>query len=380
MGFALSKSTAWNLRVAIPFYLAGLFICCMFCHGELARLKPQPRLLTRFYLMVSSGGALGAIFVGVIAPRAFNSPMELPVGLLACSLLLLFVSYGHPVTDVAWSAVVIFLMVITGLAWQTSGDRVVVRNFYGALRVREYGEQDERFRVLINGTIVHGGQFTSPRLSRQAATYYSPESGIGQAMSVQCRSARRVGVIGLGVGTLAAYGRRGDYFRFYEINPLVVQLARAEFRFLADSAATIDVVLGDARLSLERERSQQFDMLVVDAFSGDSIPVHLLTREALKLYFLHLKPSGLLAVHVSNNYLNLPPVVAAVAESFRGREALLIENKGDGKRSSPSGWVLVFDDRKAPAVDALTRAGKPIRTSGTYLWSDDYSSLLRVLN
>ena len=172
-------------------------------------------------------------------------------------------------------------------------------------------------RTLVHGTITHGLQFLAPDRRRFPTTYYGRQSGVGLAILNTRHSAQRVGVIGLGAATLASYGRPGDYYRFYEINPLVIEVARKQFTYLSDCPAKVDVVLGDARLSLDREPSQQFDVLAVDAFSSDSIPVHLLTLEAFRLYFRHLRPDGVLAVHVSNTHLKLEPVVGRLAQALR---------------------------------------------------------------
>ena len=188
------------------------------------------------------------------------------------------------------------------------GYRVVARNFYGLLRVEDEGNpkmDEDACRKLIHGTINHGEQFLREPYRRQPVTYFCPQSGIGRAMQAQEGPPRRIGILGLGCGTLAAYGRPGDTLRIYEINPLVLDIARREFTYLRDTPARVEVALGDGRLVLESEPSQQFDLLVMDAFSGDSVPVHLITREAFRTYFRHLKPGGILAVNITNTYLDL---------------------------------------------------------------------------
>jgi spermidine synthase len=189
-----------------------------------------------------------------------------------------------------------------------------------------------------------------------------------------------VGVIGLGVGTLAAYAKRGDRYTFYEINPLVVQLANQEFTFLRDSPARIETVLGDARLSLEHESPQAFDVLAVDAFSGDSIPVHLLTREAFRLYFHHLRPDGVLAVHISNKYLDLAPVVTGAAMEL-GKEAVSIDNKADSPRGIyRASWILVGNPQGFEGKTEIEKAGRILGPAAPRLqWTDDYSSVVKVL-
>jgi spermidine synthase len=189
-----------------------------------------------------------------------------------------------------------------------------------------------------------------------------------------------VGVIGLGAGTLAAYGRAGDHFTFYEINPLVIRIANEQFIFLRDSPAQINIELGDARLTLEREEPQKFDVLAVDAFSGDSIPVHLLTREAFELYFRHLKPDGVLCVHISNRYLSLEPVVAAAAASLNKQATLIVSDSDDAGAISVASWVEVSSLQGFSEEPSLAAAGKLLgRTGNRYLWTDDYSSLIRIL-
>jgi len=396
-GMAYAVSSQFSnlpLSVLIPLYSAGLFICCMVCHGELARLKPAPEYLTSFYLMCAVGGAAGGIFAGLLAPHLFRSYLELPIGLGACAVLVLVV-LRHDASSMfykvrwnpAWLVLVLLTVVVIGaLVVETRKNaedaRVMVRNFYGCLKVVEYdSDTEDAERTLVNGTIEHGEQFLSAKRRRQPTAYYGPQSGVGLALRwAGHQGGLRVGVIGLGVGTLAAYGRSGDHYAFYEINPLGIELANSEFSFLRDSAAQVEIMPGDARLSLERQPVQGFDVLVVDAFAGDSIPVHLLTREAFILYFHHLKPGGVLAVHVSNRYLNLKPVVARVTQSF-AKQAIAIDSAKDEKNAIlVASWVLVSDRREFFEQPEIKKAGMPIAVpTGLRLWTDDYSSLLGVL-
>jgi SAM-dependent methyltransferase len=411
MAYALAPSFA-NLPFVplISIFCAGLFVCCMFCHGELARLKPQAEHLTLFYFMFALGGALGAVFVALLAPHLFNGFYELHIGLAACALLALAVLcagpalYGGP-----WKAPWLTWLVLVSLAGaliaslavsarsQASGARLMVRNFYGVLRVVDVQapeaegaapdrtaartDDDLRVRELFNGTIKHGVEFLSPARRREPTSYYGRESGVGLALSVRgLHGPLRVGVIGLGAGTLAAYGRAGDRFTFYEINPLVIRIASEQFTFLRDSPARINIELGDARLTLEREELQKFDVLAVDAFSGDSIPVHLLTREAFELYFRHLKPDGVLCVHISNRYLNLEPVVTAAAASLNKQATLIVSDSDDANATSVASWVEVSSPQGLSEQPGLAAAGKPLgKASNRYLWTDDYSSLIRIL-
>ena len=335
----------------IPLFCIGLFVCCMVCHGELARLKPDPRHLASFYLMIAAGGAFGGIFVGVIAPRIFHDFYELPIALAGCAIVALVCltpagsRHSRRVLFFGSAAIVAigfaFLPYLTAPQHQMSS---TARNFYGVLRVQDdpaSANQPAR-RDLLNGTIVHGIEILEPGRRAEATTYYGAESGAAFALNeAHRRGTISAGIIGLGAGTLAAYGKPGDRFTFYEINPLVIQAADSEFDFLRDSQAHIDIVPGDARLSLERQSSQNFDLLLADAFSGDAIPVHLLTLESFQIYFNHLKPDGLLAIHISNKFLDLKPVVEAAAQSF-GARTKAITNVADEKNDVYTAiWVLL---------------------------------------
>jgi hypothetical protein len=258
---------------------------------------------------------------------------------------------------------------------------VRVRSFYGALRVRQFTNWlKEPYRTLYHGRIEHGAQYVKPPSSLLPTTYYGPDSGVGLALTHCCPNAKRVGGIGLGAGTLAAYGKTSDYFRFYEINPQVIDIARNYFSYLRDSPARIDVVLGDARVSLEKEAPQNFDVLAVDAFSGDAIPVHLLTREAFAVYLRHLKADGILAVHTSNTYLNLPPVVQLLAQET-GCEAQMIINDDDHRKLiDSSDWILVTRNRRFPDSIEATVLTEPISVPPNLrAWTDDFNNLFQVL-
>jgi SAM-dependent methyltransferase len=262
---------------------------------------------------------------------------------------------------------------------------VSARNFYGVVRVKEYGTPGERFhlRRLVHGVIMHGEQDMSDEGRRKPSTYYQPSSGVGAAVAaLQAKGPIRVGVIGLGTGTLAAYGRKGDVYRFYDINPQVIAIARSEFTYLADSVARVEVALGDARLNLEKEPPQGFDLLAVDAFSSDAIPVHLITKEALGAYLRHMKPGGIIAFHVSNRFLNLVPVVARLAKEHHAH-AVLVSDKGkDGDDDhTTTDWVLVSRERsalEAPEIEAASPE-TPEEEVGWRTWTDDYSNLVQIL-
>jgi SAM-dependent methyltransferase len=258
---------------------------------------------------------------------------------------------------------------------------LTVRNFYGGLRVKQLHDWlKQPYRELYHGKIEHGAQFLSPPKSLLATTYYAENSGVGIALRYFGGAPKRVGAIGLGAGTLAAYGNAGDYFRFYEINSLVASIAHNQFSYLRDTPAKVDVVMGDARLSLAGESSQWFDLLVVDAFSGDAIPVHLLTREAFALYFRHLKPGGILAVHTSNTYLDLAPVVKLGADNLRCPVRLLTNDDDLRKLVDASDWVLVTHNQDfLRSLDTTTLQDQIVVPRGLRLWTDDYNNLFQIL-
>ncbi|MBW3625418.1 MAG: fused MFS/spermidine synthase [Armatimonadetes bacterium] len=385
-------SESYPFVLILLLFTFGFFISCMVCHGELIRTKPHPNYLTSYYLMISLGGALGGIFVGIAAPQIFPDYYELSIAIGLVVLISLFRIYPHPVKgwrDPLWAAagaftVAIFYFIVSYNFISSRLYRVSERNFYGVLKV--YGmsntQTGELRRVLLHGTIKHGTQILRPReRRREATTYYGPYSGVRLALfGVEDRPRIKVGVVGLGTGTLATYSRPGDLFRFYEINPLVVRIAEEEFSYLRDRRGDAEIVMGDARLSMEREPPQQYDVLVVDAFSSDSIPVHLLTKEAFQLYFRHLKPDGILAVHTSNRYLELSKVVERIATSL-GKEARIIVNKErEEKAISLAEWVLVTDRPEFFESEIMKMASQPLPPNeGLRVWTDDFSNMLRIL-
>lgn len=232
--------------------------------------------------------------------------------------------------------------------------------------------------IRFHGAITHGVQFVDPERRRDPIAYYAPVSGVGMAIKHLRKPSLRVGVVGLGAGTLAAYAEPGDLFRIYEINPLVEKLAREEFTYLADCRGTAEIILGDARLSLEQEKNQQYDLLVVDAFSGDSIPAHLLTTQALELYFRHLKPDGILALHISNAHLDLEPVVDKLS-SVLGKHAILISSaEDDEKEVYSSDWVLMTS-QPLTSPEIVKAAGKLRSNPKMRVWTDDYNNLFQIL-
>jgi SAM-dependent methyltransferase len=387
--------TSLDIRPLITLLMVSLFVCCMVCHGEVVRRRPAPQHLTSFYVSISLGGALGGIFVGLAAPRLFNGYYEFHLGLALCAALVAitlwkatsrFAPRPRMLAKAGLATTLCAYLVALGLIFRDSVKpyRYVSRNFYAQLRVRDDGDPKtdrEASRKLIHGTINHGQQMLRAEYSRLPVSYFCPHSGIGLAMSALEGAPRRIGILGLGCGTLAAYGRSGDTIRIYEINPQVIQIAHSQFTYLKDTPARLEMALGDARLVLESEPSQQFDVLVMDAFSGDSVPVHLITREAFRNYFRHLEPGGIVAVNVSNRYLNLQPVMAAAAAEF-GKVALLYEyspDEGDFLCFDCT-WVLIMDKKTADAHPSLEKAGEIMKPRpGFRVWTDDFSNLFGIL-
>ena len=388
MGWLLVETDhQFDLRVQLAVFLPGLFVGCLFCHGELYRLRPAPRGLTAFYLVLSAGGALGGVLVAVVAPLVYSGYHELGIGMVALAALASrrFASLGPAAR---WRSLAVLLAVAGCAAYDALRYQqnviVATRSFYGVLRVKELGSagDESHLRVLMHGAVKHGEQWLHDDLRALPTSYYHEDSGIAAAIRSLGTARQRVGVIGLGTGTIAAYGRAGDSYRFYEIDPDVIAVAQREFTYLRDSPATIELALGDARLTLEREPPRRFDVLAVDAFSSDAIPVHLVTLEALGTYLHHVEPDGIVAFHVSNRFLDLVPVVARIAREH-GAKAVLVrddDEEGDPRKSS-SNWVLVSRDpavlERRPIVErrAVPAEDRPdLRT-----WTDDFSNLLQVL-
>ena len=475
--WALFEGTDASIYRQLGIYSGGLFVCCMVCHGELYRLRPPAAQLTAFYLSIATGGALGGIFVAVMAPLLFHDFYELHCGLLLCGTLFLAVcvtartgpspSGAQPGMeqlktdqslwdDWRWAGCALPLAGIVGLDWfahrtslhhhafsknqllavriglcaipvalagaalargafktsrhwklitcgllfagllalaaalrlqmgDSGGDKVYTsRNFYGVLTVYEHdrGVPKDHHFLLQHGRITHGLQFVDPEESKWPTSYYGAESGIGMAVNALGDGARRIGLVGLGTATFAAYGRPGDYIRIYEINPEVQRLATTRFSYVRQCGAKVEITLGDARLSMEREEPQQFDLLALDAFSSDAIPVHLLTREAFALYQRHVKTNGIIAVHISNHYLDLEPVVANLAREFGyGLASIDYDENEDEWWLYSSTWVLLTRNRQLldsqpihQAAGSSKRKQKPIP-----LWTDDFASLFQIL-
>ncbi len=387
----IGRGSQVPIAVQILVFFGMMFCCCMVCHGELAALKPHPKYLTAYFLTMSAGGAAGGLFVGILAPLMFVSYNELYFGVF--TLLFLFVSLRLREDNVQWPlpgwtsplAVTGLVLLVLGVLAQVGRNEdnalEVKRNFYGVLRVRTQvvNETQEPLLQLAHGRIAHGSQFVAEEKRHIPTAYYANNTGIGHVIKrLDAAEPRHIGVVGLGIGTLAAYGQAGDRVRMYEINPQVIELAQKHFTFLRDCPAEQTIVTGDARLSLEFEPSQQFDVLVLDAFSGDAIPVHLLTQQALDVYLNHMKKDGILAYHISNLHFDLQPVIAGLANS-RDLSVAFHRNQADPETAAlASIWALVSHspERLAQVTQEETAQppkGRPI------LWTDNRSNLLEVL-
>jgi len=380
------------IGIGISFFLIELFVAGLFLHVEAYRIRPQRAAeSTVFYLVFAAGGALGSLLIGVAAPLVFAFNYDLAITFFITALLALAATWRSGWAQrLLWSAASIMLLVLSiwiHIAYQR-GTLVAVRNFYAALRVKQnFGFPGATLRTLTNGSIEHGTQIFGTDAERKTpTTYYAEDSGVGMALRFCCLRAdrsvrpRTVGVIGLGAGTLAAYGRPGDRMSFYEINPAVAPIAQNVFTDIRDSAAPVTIVEGDARNALAREDPQHFDVLVVDAFSGDAIPLHLLTARALALYRRNLAPGGIIAFHISNQHVDLEPAIALLAQSA-GMKAMRFDSLANEDRGEYSAyWVLVTDNAdffRQPEVAAAGRA--PVFKPGLRVWTDDYSSLLPLL-
>ncbi len=382
--FLADKRLQFELVWQVGVFAVGLYVVCMFCHGELARMRPGPRHLTLFYLVVSLGGVVGGTLVGIVAPLTLPGYLELEIALVVVALLALYLNRDRPKPIVAMFALA-SAFTTAALAWRVdkfTEDAVLMeRNFYGVLRVKETlareNDPDTRYRSLVHGAILHGEQWLGAQYRRAATTYYKTTSGIGKAILAHEGLPIKVGVIGLGAGTLATYGDADDTYRFYDINPAVPRIAREQFTYLADSAAKIEIVLGDARLNLEREPIQGFDVLAVDAFSGDSIPVHLITLEAVGAYLRHMQPRGVIAFHVSNRFLDLKPVLLAIAERHGLEYAFVHETGDDG--STTSDWILLTRHKPFILRPEIVASTEPVAPQpGWRLWTDAYNNILQV--
>ncbi len=379
-------------------YLLALFAACMLCHGELARSRPSAKHLTAFYLIVSAGGVLGGVFVALIAPNLFSRFTEYPLALMATCI---FGMIGWIRTG-AWAEwtrqnfgvrvpmmALLFgtlgglaLAVLPGLGRQPVA---MVRNFFGILTVNDRDDQAGEYRQLTHGRIKHGSQYLKEPLHSQPTSYFGPRGGAGVVMQGLQKEhpAMSVAIVGLGAGTMAAWGRPGDTYRFYEINPDDEAVARKWFSYLKDSKAKVDVALGDARIVLERELREgaknDYDLIVVDAFSSDAIPMHLLTAECADIYKQRLKPGGMLMMHISNRTLNLEPVVRGVAGHLGWDASQFLSNGFPQAGEDGSRWIAMTADADFMKRTDLQRLISGWSKDEPLLWTDDFASLWHVL-
>jgi len=376
-----------DLRVAAPLYMVGMFVACMVCHGELARLKPDPAHLTRFYLMMSLGGALGAVLVAVIAPLVLRGYFELGIALVLLGALFALRVRGAAKWGVLAILGATIVLVVRGGHDYTRGIRVMERDFYGVVRTADH-YSPVPYRSMYHGAIMHGGQLLGDSFRNTPADYFSPDSGYGRVFTslreMNPGKPLNVGVIGLGAGVIAAWMKPGDALTFYEISPRVVDIARREFTYLADTPARTALVMGDGRLSLEREPARGYDVLGIDAFSGDSIPMHLVTREAMALYVKHIKPDGVIVFQATNRYIDLLPVVKRLAAEF-GLEALNVSDSPDAD-DGPEYWysstdqVIVTRNRRLLEWGRIAEAAEEIEERGDLpVFTDAHHNLLRIL-
>ena len=387
----LVPAMAWyvpslDLSQAAPLYLVGLFVSCMFCHGELAQSKPDPRHLTRFYLMMSVGGALGAVLVAIVAPLTLPGYFDLGIALVLLSVL--FLTRLKNMQLLAGVAVLVAtgVFVAKGAKDYTDGIRVMERDFYGVVRTADH-PNPVPYRSMYHGGIMHGGQLLGDSFRLTPADYFNPGSGYGRtftALRELRKEPLKVGVIGLGAGVIGAWMRPGDTLTFYEISPRVVDIAQREFTFLADTPAMKEIVMGDGRLSLEREAPRGYDLLGIDAFSGDSIPMHLVTREAMAIYVKHIKPDGVIVFQATNRFVDLLPVVKRLAAEF-GFEAVNVADSPSGEDGmeywySSTDQVIVTRNREVLESPFIAGVAEPIADRPDLpVFTDAHHNLLRIL-
>ncbi len=382
----------WPISITLGFFLVELLFAGLFCHAEIYALRPaSPSESTLFYLLIAAGGAAGTIFIGIVCPLLFDANYDVALAFLATAALAFVVTWQDGWAQrLLWGVGTSLLLALTIMLHIVYARSTLVeeRNFYGALRVREshVPPQAETVRTLLHGTIEHGTQWFGADFRRNPTTYYATDSGVGLALRFCCddrtqnNGARNIGVVGLGAGTLAAYGKPGDRIRFYEINPAIWPIAEHLFTYLRESGAQISFADGDARISLAREAPQNFDVLVIDAFSGDAIPIHLLTTQAMAVYQRQLAPGGVLAFHVSNQYLDLVPEVAALAAASGMASRLVDTPPQEARGEYRATWVLITNNvgfLTEPQVAAFSREVPP--RPDVRAWTDEYSSLLPLL-
>ena len=398
--YGLSNGKLWGIVDLILVFSLGMFSLCMVCHGELTRLKPKPENLTTFYLLVSLGGVIGGLFVSFFSPRFFNGLWEYHVGII---LALILVGISLLIANKRMKPV---YLVIASIFWFSgtvtagvylnnditkNGKRAieVKRNFYGVIRVVDrYPGTKKHYRKMLHGNIKHGLEFRRKKLRNYPTSYYSRKSGIGLALKRHPLKLNgqgiKVGILGLGVGTLAYYSDEKDHYRFYEINKIVTYMAQKHFTFMKSAKGKTEILMGDGRITMEKELkksgSLNYDVMAIDAFSGDAVPMHLLTKEAFELYFRHLKKDGILAIHISNRYLRLENVVYGIAAELNKKIMYIKTRKNRKRRIAKSRWILITDNNEFRNNRKVTKyLTKRPKTLKKVLWTDDFSNLARVL-
>lgn len=368
--------------------LSIVFLICMICHGELALRKPDYHYLPLFYLAVALGGALGGVFVNLVAPSVFDSYVER--GLLGWCIVALTVKafwkddlrfFSHRWLDAAAIVTLVYSLALLDLTFLLKPGKVTVwqkRNFYGCLSVISDADRI----ALVNGDIIHGSQYRDKALRFIPTQYYARSSGAGliddfwRKKHPGCRL--KYGLIGLGAGTMAAYANPADSVVFYEIDPKVKEAAQRYFSYLSNCRGSVSILDGDARVTLSAQTPQNFDYMLVDAFNGDAIPVHLLTKEAVNIYLNHLAPDGILLVHISNKFVNLEPVLANVSEQL-GLIAQYIRSPNGRYVAISRACQAELSEVEQKFFPELTI--EPARGSKTVgVWTDDYSNVYAILN
>jgi hypothetical protein len=412
LGFFISTDF---IIIQVLVYTLILFLFCMICHNEMVRIKPAAKYLTNFYLLIAAGSIIGSIFTGIIAPLVFNSYFELNLIIAVCLFLAVSaflksknikIQVKKPKSDIIQflfvrknksknfqfkynNFIVVSLLIL--LASVSAGGMVCAhgissskileksRNFYGTLTIKEHLlTENEKMMFIASGRVLHGSQFISPDYQKLPTTYYGHDSGIGRLFDYYKNKKIKVGAVGLGAGTIAAYGKSGDYFKFYEINPEVKKLCEKYFTYLKDSSAEIKIKLGDARLAMERESPQNYDILIIDAFTGDSIPVHLLTAEAFEIYLKNLKKNSVLAVHISNIHLDLRAPVLKLAKHFKLKSKIIVSPEIISQNTLHTTWILMSENEKMLQSIKSAEINK-INIQNFNLWTDDYSNIFEIL-
>ncbi len=390
---------ARDLWLFTGLHLSVLFFLCLICHGELARSRPRREQLTTFYLTIATGGALGSLVIAGLMPLLSSRYLEARLALIVAALVAAILSlrclnWRRPDSKFAGGLVLAVAGIgLTGwVQWQVAitdwpdNNESSWRNFYGVISLRHQDREDPlAHRVtLVHGRIDHGSQLQAAQRGLWATDYFAAGSGLGRTFAWlhEHRSeSLNVAIVGLGAGTIAAYGRQGDEFRFYELNPLVEHVARNHFSFLSLSPAQTSVVLGDARLSLAGEVRKDVDFLILDAFNSDAIPLHLLTREAFRIYTKKMATGGIIAIHVSNLHLDLAPMIAATAGELGWRGIELDYDGGEEVYVSGSTWVVL--SRDATVLQELTQQASALwlrrDLTGGPVMTDRFSNLFDLL-